>query len=242
MYLSLEEHEFTQVYCGKCGDKHVIIKPCKYRYCPACGHISRWRVRERLHQVFKLMKHDHRYRLKMLTLSRQNMPVLKEAIDELTHSFRKLRQSQLWNQSIAGGLFVLEITGSPGSWHPHLHCFIYSLRIGWQPLRDRWSKASRGGTAVWIANVSNDQAIDYVTKYVTKFNSDPESAFIVEKGMKGRRMFQRFGSFHYLKLTPYLSGKKCDKCGCTSWVTEWDLVRLGIRDGDHLRALAESSA
>lgn len=229
MYLSAEEHEFTQIYCAHCGEKHVIVKPCGYRFCPVCGHIRRWRIRERLSQVFKLMKHRRGYMLKMLTLSSKNSTDLKRGIDELLSGFRRLRQSKLWDSHIAGGLFVLEIKGTEGDWHPHLHCFIYSLRIEWRSLRDQWFKASKGGSAVWIRNVSNNEAIYYVTKYVTKSDVDPGDMIIADKAMKGRRTFQRFGSFQKIKLPKYYTAAKCKNCGNCDWLTEWDFHRLGLQ-------------
>lgn len=174
------------------------------------------------------MKHQPGYRLKMLTLSRQNCANLKEGLDELISSFRRLRQTKLWDSHIAGGLFVIEVTGEPGNWHPHIHSFIYSLRIEWEDLLRRWSKCSKGGTGVYIKNVSNDGAVYYVTKYITKPGAEPEYSFLLEDALKGRRMFQRFGSFHRVKLPKRLTARKCEKCGECDWLTEWDFRRAGL--------------
>lgn len=161
----------------------------------------------------------------MLTLAKQNCTDLQEGIDDIIKSFRRLRQTQFWNKHVIGGLFVIEITGSPGSWHPHLHCFIYSLRIRWDDIRDYWSRCSRGGQSVWIANVSHDKAIYYVTKYVTKPGSDPEYSQLLDHAMKGRRMFQRFGEFQDIKLPKHLTCRPCEKCGGDLWITEYDVKR-----------------
>jgi hypothetical protein len=228
MYLLPEEHNFIRVYCAHCGATHDVIRPCGQRFCPACGHISRWRVRERLHQIFQKMKKIPGYRLKMLTLSMSNCTDLTGGLNELIASFRRLRQSKLWRSKITGGLFVIEIQGEPGNWHPHIHSFIYSLRIEWRALRDQWHRASKGGLAVWIANITNDKAIYYVTKYVTKPGTDIEYASLIDAAMKGRRLFQRFGTFHHLKLPKRLSAKKCEKCGHSDWLTEWDFRKNSI--------------
>lgn len=229
MYLLPEEHGFTEVYCCHCGKSHTIIKQCGKRYCPYCGHINRWRVRERLHQLFKLMKHRRGYRLKMLTLAKQNCTDLTEGVNDVIASFRRLRQTKFWNSHVVGGLFVVEITGEPGDWHPHLHCFIYSLRIRWDDIRDHWHRASNGGQSVWIANISNDKAIYYVTKYVTKPSTEPEYSQLLDDAMKGRRMFQRFGVFQQIKLPKRLTSKKCEACGHTDWITEYDLRRMTLK-------------
>ena len=228
MYQSLEDHGFTQVFCCQCGHSHTIVKPCGHRYCPACGHINRWRVRERLHQVFKLYRHRQGYRLKMLTLAMANCKDLEEGLNDLIAGFRRMRQTKFWNRHVIGGLFVIEITGSPGSWHPHLHCFIYSFRIPWEQIRDCWSRSSKGGQSVWIANITNDLAIYYVTKYVTKPGTEPEYSWLLEKAVKGRRTFQRFGCLQKIKLPKRLSSKECENCGCSDWLTEWDFHRLHL--------------
>lgn len=225
MYKSFEEHGFTTIYCAQCGDTHSIVKTCGRRYCPHCGHITRWRVRERLHQLFKAYRHRRGYMLKMLTLAKDNCPDLEGGINDIIASFRRLRQTKFWLSHVDGGVFVIEITGEPGNWHPHLHIFIYSTRIPWQGILDRWNKASKTGRSVWIRNVSSDQAIYYVTKYVTKpgtHDADPE---YLDKVMKGRRTFQRFGSFSQVKLPKYYTARKCDKCGCSTWLMEWEIER-----------------
>jgi predicted RNA-binding Zn-ribbon protein involved in translation (DUF1610 family) len=225
MYKSFEEHGYTTVYCAKCGEEHKIVQRCGYRYCPACGHITRWRVRERLHQLFKLYHRRRGYMLKMLTLSKQNCPDLKEGIDDLIASFRRIRQTKFWLRHVDGGLLVIEVKGRPGDWHPHIHAFIYSLRIPWQGILDRWSKASNGGQAVWITNISSDKAIYYVTKYVTKPSFGIADLDALETAMKGRRTFQRFGSFHKVKLPTYYTAKPCPICGNTTWLTEWEIAK-----------------
>lgn len=223
MYLPVEEHEFITVYCAYCGNTHTAIKSCGKRFCPACGHINRWRVRERMHQIFQAMKHRKGYRLKMLTLSKQNCPNLKEGINDLIASFRRLRQRSYWIRNIAGGLFVIEVTGDPGNWHPHLHVFIYSRFVRWSDLHKHWQTASKGGLGVYIKNISNDTAIYYVTKYVTKSECDSTLLELIETSMKGRRLFQRFGEFQTIPLVKSLTGRICEKCGEAQWLTEYDI-------------------
>ena len=165
----------------------------------------------------------------MLTLAMQNCNDLSGGLDALIAGFRRMRQTKFWNKHVIGGLFVIEITGSPGNWHPHLHCFIYSLRIPWEQIRDCWHRSSKGGQSVWIANITNDTAIHYVTKYVTKPGTDPEYAFLLEEAMKGRRTFQRFGTFQQIKLPKRLSSRKCEHCGYSDWLTEWDFRKLALK-------------
>lgn len=226
MYLLPEAHKFITIYCSTCGKSHVIIQVCKNRYCPHCGHIRRWRSRERIRQVLQNHKKLSGYRLKMLTLAGKNCADLKPGLEHLVASFRRMRQSKFWRSHIVGGLFVIEITGSPGSWHPHIHAFIYSKRVPWDGLLAIWDKASSGGRSVWIANISNEKALYYVTKYVTKTGIPAILADELNDALQGKRLFQRFGNFQDVKIMLNLQGKKCTICGQDDWLTEFDINRF----------------
>lgn len=236
MGLSPELHNYLTLYCSKCGDSHVIMQVCRNRYCDACGHIRRWRSRERLIQVIKGYQRRSGYMLKMLTVSMQNCSDLETGISELIASFRRMRQSKFWKQHVLGGLFVIEITGTPGSFHPHIHAFIYSKRIPWRGINDTWRRASKGGSATWIANISNNNAIYYVTKYVTKSSLSDEAADIANEALRGKRLFQRFGSFSGYDISLPLFAAACKQCGGFEWINDYDLHRLSISDGHRITA------
>lgn len=243
MELSYELHNFLQIYCCNCGNTHVVMQVCKNRYCDHCGHVRRWRSRERLLQVIKGYRRHPGYMLKMLTVSMPNSADLETGIDQLISGFRRLRQSAFWKSHVLGGLFVIEITGQEGSWHPHIHAFIYSKRIPWHDLRDCWKRASRGGMATWIANISDKNAIYYVTKYVTKTSLSAESAQVANGLLQGRRLFQRFGSFTNFDIGKPLFAKDCADCGENIWINEYDIRYLSKSDahritGDSLRAVS----
>lgn len=239
MYILTEDHKFLTIYCCGCGHSHVIMQVCKDRYCPNCGHVRRWRSRARLRQVLNGYKYQPGYMLKMLTVSRQNCTDLEKGISELIASFRRLRQTKFWQAHVLGGLFVIEITGRKGSWHPHIHSFIYSKRIPWEQLRDTWTKSSKGGTATWITNISNDKALFYVTKYVTKTNIPQEDRAVASESISGRRMFQRFGTFASIVIDQRFMAKKCDKCNSETWINEYDVKHLERSDGFIVTRLSE---
>lgn len=236
MYLLPEQHRWVTIYCCKCGETHNIMQVCKDRYCPHCGHIRRWRSRERILQVLKQHKKASGYRLKMLTLASKNCEDLKTGLEHLVRSFRRMRQTKFWQSHILGGLFVIEITGAPGSWHPHLHVFIYAKRVPWHDLLAIWDKASGGGKSVWIVNISNEKAVYYVTKYVTKTGIIEPLAREMNDALRGKRLFQRFGTFQEVKLLGAMVGKKCSVCSCSDWISEFDLRKLSLRPPEKKRA------
>lgn len=226
MYLLPEQHSFVTIYCTTCGKTHTIMQVCRFRYCPHCGVVRRWRARERLLQVLKAYKRVPGYRLKMLTLAMQNSSNLEQGINDLVASFRRMRQSKFWKSHVLGGLFVIEITGSPGNWHPHIHAFIYSTRIDWKSLLNIWSRSSKGGRSVWIANISNTNAVYYVTKYITKTSVPAPLADELNTALIGKRLFQRFGAFQKINLGPFITAKICDSCGENEWITDFDIRRF----------------
>ncbi len=229
MYLLPEQHNWVTIYCSTCGKSHHIMQVCKNRYCPFCGHVRRWRSRERILQVLKSHKKLSGYRLKMLTLSTSNCEDLEKGINHLIASFRRMRQSKFWKAHIVGGLFVIEIAGRPGSWHPHVHAFIYSKRIPWDGLMSVWNRASKGGRSVWIANISNNNAVFYVTKYITKSDIPAQLAEEMNTALAGKRLFQRFGSFQNVKILVSMSAKICGECGENDWISEFDLRKFDKR-------------
>lgn len=224
-YLTLEQHGYISVDCVKCGHIHRAIRPCGLRFCPVCALKRRIRVRNHLHELFKLIKRRPGYRIKMLTLSTPNPEDLKKGVNDLIGSFRRLRQRQFWKKYVDGGLAVIEIKGRPGSWHPHLHVILYSKFLPWAEVRKHWEKVS-GGTAVWISNIPQGKAIYYVTKYVTKIDCPDIASEDPNIAMQGRHLFMKFGDWARIKLPIRKFLFICVNCGASDWLTEFDLRRL----------------
>ena len=130
----------------------------------------------------------------------------------LIRSFRKLRLSAFWKHNIAGGAFVLEITGHPDNWHAHIHIVMVSYFVQQQHLVKLWLKYS-GSRGVYINRITGKQAINYVSKYLSKPDCPDQIIPEINKALKGYRLFQPFGDWFSL-IKKYVRPKsKCTECG-----------------------------
>lgn len=216
------EHNWRTLYCAFCGATNQVIVDCGHRFCPFCGKRRAARIRDRLNFLLKSCQKFPKARLKMLTLSTTNCADLDAGIKHLVSSFRRLRQRRIWQRHVYGGAFVIEIKGSPGSWHPHIHAIIYSYFIPWAALRSAWHHVSQG-TAVWISDISDDRAKGYVTKYLTKPDVDAVYLDQVSTSLRSFRLFSRFGDWHSIIIPKYVYDPPCKQCGRSDWVIDWKM-------------------
>jgi len=227
-YLTFEEHQFITFFCEKCGHAHRAIQPCGYRFCPVCSIKRRIRVRNHLHDLFRLVNQRPKQRLKMITISCKNTGDLRKGVDHLVKSFRKLRNRHFWRKYVDGGICVIEIKGRPGNYHPHLHIIVMAYFLPWDELFKHWKSAS-GGTAVYIKNISQGRAIYYVTKYVTKLEMPVEAQEDPNTAMKGRHLFLKFGAWVDIKIPERLFLFTCNACGCSAMISEFEIRKTARR-------------
>lgn len=220
-----DPHSFRRLYCSHCGFSINVPIDCGYRFCPTCAPRRAFRIRNRLHWIFK----NHRTKagecLKMITLSTTNCVNLEPGVKSLVASFRRLRQRNIWKYHVSGGAVIIEIKGRPNNWHPHLHILCYSRFIPWEKLRSAWTKVS-GGTAVYIQNLDETSAARYVTKYLTKADVPPFLSESVSKVLIKFRLFQRFGDWHSLRIPRKLYDYPCPNCQHSIWVCDLTIEKL----------------
>lgn len=159
------------------------------------------------------------YGLSHLTLSTANCSDLSAGVRSLISSFRRLRQRKLWRSHVSGGAYVIEVTGHPGSWHPHLHIIIESTYIEWSQLLSAWQSVS-GGSSVYIQRIPGKQAVAYLTKYISKPSVNTTLLSQLNAALKDTRMFQPFGTWHSVRLPVVKKSYPCPECGCDVWVPE----------------------
>lgn len=222
LYLTKNEHSFITLHCARCGHVHTAMRPCGYRFCPACSVKRAIRCRNHLTELFKLYKRLPKYRLRLITLSFSNPPDLKKGVDKLIRDFRRLRQRSFWTRNVQGGVAVIEITGRPGNWHPHLHIIVYSKFLVWKTLHRIWKQIS-GGNATHIKLISNDKAIYYITKYVSKIDMPESVQYEPNHVMKGRHLFIKIGEWASYDLPERKYLFTCVECGYSDWITEFEL-------------------
>ena len=219
-------HNYLTIVCMNCGYHFRVPQYCGNRFCSVCSGRRRARTRARITHLIHHVQHRKGYRLKMITLTIRNMPTLSGMVKTLVSHFKSLRKTKLWKTCVDGGCFVIEVTGKPGSWHAHLHVLVSASFIRWETLHSLWKKIT-GSTGVFIQNIPGRQAINYVTKYVTKSECDVETQRDVSDALKGTRLFQPFGSWYAVANTYPKDKPVCPECKTRAWgIEEYELNPL----------------
>ena len=139
---------------------------CKHRLCPACS-------RERAATIAaNLQPHIIAGATKFITLTlAPTEPTLKAQLALLRRSFTRLRQRPLWKARVRGYVGFVEIKPSKAKtgWNTHLHILARSTFVPQAQLALDWLAVTGTSRIVDIRLVhSSDDAVAYVTKYVTK--------------------------------------------------------------------------
>lgn len=211
------EHLYTTIVCTHCG--HLIRVPvyCKNRFCDVCAPARRYRTQEKIKYLIKSADFTAGYFLGMVTVSLPNCLSLGEGIRKLQKSFSRLRRSALWKRSIRGGVYVIEITGSAGSWHPHIHALVEQKFISWRLFQAEWNRLT-GATAFHVKKIPAGAAERYITKYLTKPAGSPADVESIAQELRHVRLFQPFGSWHG-KIGSWTKAEyPCPDCGECVWL------------------------
>lgn len=194
------EHEATE------GRYRLRGCYCHNRHCEPCmkakANLLRGNLVDRLHG-----RTEFQYRFVTLTLKHTDTP-LRDQIDRLYASFKKLRNSKLWKTNQKGGCMILETKWNPdtGEWHPHLHIMAEGEHMMKERLSEEWYAATGDSYVVDIKLMQTDKdAAFYVAKYVSKgtnadvyFNDEACIEYIC--AMRGTRSCATFGSWRGFKL------------------------------------------
>lgn len=204
-------HEFISVCCTHCGHKIDVPVYCGNRFCPICSPARLSRVRKRMTFLIKNVTPKKGYGIKFLTLTIPNQKDLPTMARFILKAFRRLRQRSYWKNCVLGGLFVLEITGTPGNWHVHIHAAIHSTYMDYGKLLRIWKSVSKG-SGVWITRIPESAVVGYLTKYLTKPGTADSLTQETSDALKGFRLFQPFGSFYAINLTYKKPESVCQNC------------------------------
>ncbi len=224
-------HPYTHIFCGKCGHQLIVPAYCKNRFCPVCSFRRTARVRRRLKALVATVVETKQARLKMVTLTIPNYADAGAAANVLVRSFRALRRQKWWRDRVQGGVFVLEVTGSVGSWHVHMHAVVLSTYLDWNELKDRWEALTQA-KGVYVQRIPRKAAIDYLSKYLSKDGPQDADGGELSAALRNYRLFQVFGNWHgNLPSVPKRSFP-CPCCGADLWVPEdlLDVWRFTARD------------
>ncbi|MBA7641538.1 hypothetical protein ES703_49223 [subsurface metagenome] len=153
------------------ADQSFVLRSetCKLRICPACRRRYRFAAIARIRDLLQDLK-PKTWQFMSFTIRHTRAP-LRQQLDFLKASFRKLRQRQVWKRSCTHGYMVAEIKYNPhkDEWHPHLHMVVKCRYINWSELRTAWFQITKGSHQIDCGYVrSCPKACDYIAKYIAK--------------------------------------------------------------------------
>jgi len=227
------EHQYRRIICAYCGYTVDVPIYCGNRFCSVCSSPRLKRVRLRLTSIIKQTPFIPGYDFKHLTLSIRNRQDLPGMITFLITSFKLLRRTIYWKHHVAGGAFVIEVSGQPLSWHAHLHIVIQCNWMKWEHLLAAWSHVSRG-RGVYITRIPKGDIIRYLTKYLTKPSVAPVHVEVIADPLKSYRLFQTFGKWHTIKVLILKEPALCPKCKAAAWIP-FDILYRGFTQPEHGR-------
>lgn len=211
------QHMYIDIICGCCHKVIPVPVYCGKRFCQICSVLRQSRVRTRLNWLVDQITPTPPYGFSHLTLTVRNQPDLKIMVQHLLDSFRRLRQRPFWKKRVLGGGYVIEITGSPGDWHAHLHIIIEARYMLQTHLKDVWESCS-GGTGVWIERIKKTGITSYLTKYLTKAGVSDDVIDAMSDALKGARLFSPFGVWYskYGKFVKEIA--LCSECNASDFM------------------------
>lgn len=177
---------------------------CRDRFCIPCS-IDRSRCLA-TNVLNTLGKRPARF----ITLTlKQTDAHLRDVLDKLYDSFRRLRARGFWKQRVKGGCAFIEILYSAknDAWNVHLHAIVHGRYIPKRDLSHEWHEVTKDSYIVKVKYVEDNTTVGrYVTKYVSKpfndtfLNRTPYLDTVVNT-MVGRRLCITFGDWRGIKLT-----------------------------------------
>jgi hypothetical protein len=220
----MSDHLYTTIVCIGCGHEISVPVYCKDRFCPICSGPRSRRIRRKLNWYVHNSTLKPGQSFKHLVLTVRNDPDLSATVDLLVRSFRRLRQRAWWKRHVTGGAYVIEITGRPGNWHPHIHVLLQSWFMPYQKLKSLWEKCS-GSWGVSIQERPPHAVANYLTDYITKAPKMEAFTRQMNLALGNRRLYSVFGSWHSMKPPDMKVAYRCTCCGCSCFLPESILDR-----------------
>lgn len=211
-------HYWISIVCSHCGRRKDVPAPCGDRFCSVCNRSRQMRTRRRLRWMLSRVKQHGQYKFAFLTLTMPPQDDCQAMVAKLQAAFKQLRKTKYWRKNVEGGAFVIEIKRGSGSnqWHCHIHAILLAKRLDLTNrgvIRRLWKRQTQG-TSINLRLVrSHIDVLNYMTKYVTKTELNDADRLIASKALKGKRLFQPFGTFYNASLGMITLPARCGDCG-----------------------------
>jgi hypothetical protein len=207
------------------GEVRIFGDSCRDRWCPMCAAEKQNFASDQTNAYIATLKAP---RFLTLTLKHQESP-LRQQLDFLQESFRKLRSRAYWKKNVTGGIWFMQITLSKtdGLWHPHIHILLDGYYMEQGRLSKLWELVTYGSIILDIRRVHNrESTATYIARYAARpallreFGLEKRCELIM--AFQGKRLCGTFGSAKCVVLTP---PKVTDDCEWQNIANYDQLVR-----------------
>ena len=177
--------------------------------------------------ILKMLDSVAPCRFVTLTLKHQDAPLAVQ-LERLVSCFKSLRSHPEIRPHMAGGVWFIEVKLSKDAsrWHPHLHVIVSGEFIDAKRLSQCWLQVTGDSYITDIRSIGSiKERAAYVTKYATKplhneVTKDPAKLDEFVTAIKGRRLYQCFGSWSKAKQTQPPPKGKITRIGRLSSIWE----------------------
>ena len=219
-------HYYIQIVCQHCNNIFNVPVYCGDRFCTICGLPRRLKIRDRLNFLTENVELGPSEMINFMTLTIRSDKNPERMLNVLLKSFRKLRQTPYWKKRVTGGAFVIEVTRNVHGWHFHIHACVQSIYLHFEDLLKHWI-ASSPGRGVFVKPIPPAAITRYLTKYLAKCEAPEGDLAEINAALKGRRLYQPFGSWHAINLKYPKPVSMCRSCHSHS------LIPLSLCFGDY---------
>ena len=247
--LECVEKKPRHTFCGfATHDRHVKLVKAnlgKFMYkgaascssiwrCPSCSmKILKGRAKELYSITSAHLKENQNNEMGFLTLTLKHTrkDALKDTLDRLLNSWRKLQNHRFFSSIKKQGFYIgqikaLEITHTEkNGWHPHLHIILFwkdistnDIEIYQNQILSNWVNYTKGSLK------AQDQKIVYnkdVAEYVTKWDSIQELTNDFAKNVSGVKPFQLLNYIYDSKLLYSYKTLKSSNNRCKAMFREY---------------------
>jgi plasmid rolling circle replication initiator protein Rep len=124
LYFHLKEHQISKIRKLKLAEMYT----CKDRFCPFCNWRRQMKYSKLIYQFLNVLQEKKKLRFIFLTLTIKNCSLenLRSTIQHMNKSFKRMKETVKFKNSILGYLKVLEYTvnSKNKSMHPHFHILL----------------------------------------------------------------------------------------------------------------------
>ena len=236
----LERYRECRTRCRFYRDKvtgyvHRHSNSCRNRWCEACGRVKASFIAYAATDFF--VRH---HRVRYLTLTQKHSDLLlKEQIEQMYARFGKLRRSRLWQDTVRGSLWCLQVKWGKysNSWHVHIHALLIGCRVPHDQLKAKWEKITGDSIIVDIRLVRGARGLAKAIWDAVRYSGTPaylkdvpsEHRLEIVKAFRGVRICGTTGDCDKISL----SSVKCSACNAdTEPIGSWTIVQRFAAVGD----------